>query len=124
MVVLSQHYQRLDLPAPHPCRLFPYNYPVVMLYATGYTVKFMDCSCRLIIYYNACYISAKRNKICTHCGFANLSIAHSVYDIHYVMYIFTPDPQVTSVLDLLKEDRATPIRLIFLIYKCIDFNNV
>ena len=46
MVVLLQHYQNEALPARHPCRLFPYNYPVVMLYATGYTVKFMDCSCR------------------------------------------------------------------------------
>ena len=31
---------------------------------------------------------------------------------HILICVFTPDPQATSKLGLLKEDRATPIKLI------------
>ena len=39
--------------------------------------------------------------------------------IRYYKSIFTPDPQVTSKLDLLKEDRAIPIRLIVYIVEVL-----
>ena len=94
----------------------------MIYHATGYTVKFMDCSCRL-------------SSTITHVTYPQNEIRYvliegsqtcrlpSRYTI-LLLSIFTPDPQVTSELDLLKEDRAFPIRLIVIINQCIEFYEI
>ena len=89
-----------------------------MLYATGYTVKFMDCSCRLSS--TITHVTYPQNEIRYVLIVGSQTCRLPTRYTTHIICVFTPDPQVTSKLDLLKEDRGSPIRLIVSIDQSID----